>query len=74
MIKVHKIVEEPHEDPYEDDGIWSVVALAEGDEEDMFQIVIRFCDLDSAYKFTTHFKKSIEPILLDENTGMVGLI
>jgi hypothetical protein len=65
-VKVHRIIEGPFESDDEDE-VW-MLCLAEEDGE-LTEIEVYFDTFDEAYAFKHHFTKSIEPIILANDTG-----
>lgn len=65
-VKVHRVIEGPYytEDM---DEVW-LLCLAEEDGE-LTEIEVYFDTYDEAYAFKNHFTKSIEPIILANDTG-----
>ena len=65
-VKVHRIIEGPFESD-DEDVVW-LLCLAEEDGE-LTEIEVYFDTFDEAYAFKHHFTKSIEPIILANDTG-----
>ena len=65
-VKVHRVIEGPFESDDEDE-VW-MLCLGEEDGE-LVEIEVYFDTFDEAYAFKHHFTKSIEPIILANDTG-----
>lgn len=66
-VKVHRIIEGPFESDDEEHEVW-MLCLGEEDGE-LTEIEVYFDTFDEAYAFKHHFTKSIEPIILANDTG-----
>ena len=66
-VKVHRIIEGPFESDDEEHEVW-MLCLAEEDGE-LTEIEVYFDTFDEAYAFKHHFTKSIQPIILANDTG-----
>ena len=66
-VKVHRIIEGPFESDDEEHEVW-MLCLAEEDGE-LVEIEVYFDTFDEAYAFKHHFTKSIQPIILANDTG-----
>lgn len=60
-MKVHRVIEGPYEDEMEM-SVWLLCLVEENDE--LTEVEIYFDTFDEAYQFKNHFTKSIEPIIL----------
>lgn len=65
-VKVHRVLEGPF-DIEDEDEVW-MLCLGEEDGE-LTEIEVYFDTFDEAYAFKHHFTKSIEPIILANDTG-----
>lgn len=67
-VKVHRVIEGPFDINDEgEDEVW-MLCLGEEDGE-LTEIEVYFDTFDEAYAFKNHFNKSIEPIILANDTG-----
>lgn len=66
-VKVHRIIEGPFESDDKEHEVW-MLCLGEEDGE-LTEIEVYFDTFDEAYAFKHHFTKSIEPIILANDTG-----
>lgn len=66
-VKVHRVIEGPFESDDEEHEVW-LLCLAEEDGE-LTEIEVYFDTFNEAYAFKHHFTKSIEPIILANDTG-----
>ena len=60
--KVHRVTQGPFQCP--DDDWWLTCLVEDVDAGDLFHDDIPFESFDYAYKFHSHFLKSIEPIII----------
>lgn len=60
--KVHRVMEGPFQCP--DDDWWLTCLVEDVDAGDLFHDDIPFVDFDAAYKFQSHFLKTIDPIVV----------
>lgn len=60
--KVHRVMEGPFQCP--DDDWWLTCLVEDVDAGDLFHDDIPFVDFDAAYKFHSHFLKTIDPIVV----------
>lgn len=66
-VKVHRVLEGPFDIEDEEHEVW-MLCLGEENGE-LTEIEVYFDNFDEAYTFKNHFNKSIEPIILANDTG-----